>query len=128
VRQSPERLGRLTEWLFSIPPPPAIRDAADESVLRGKELFDSASVGCATCHSGAKLTNNQTVAIDQLGATKLQVPSLVAIGYRAPFMHTGCADTLVARFDPACGGDAHGDVSQLSPEQLGDLVAYLESL
>jgi cytochrome c peroxidase len=59
----------------------------------------------------------------------LQVPSLVSIGYRAPFMHNGCAKTLAARFDPACGGgEAHGHTSDLTPEQVGDLVAYLESL
>jgi mono/diheme cytochrome c family protein len=128
VRQSSPRLQRLTEFLFSLPPPPPIRDASDATVARGQALFDSADVGCATCHSGAKLTNNQSVAIDSVLAQKLQVPSLVAIGYRAPFMHTGCAATLADRFNPACGGNAHGNTSGLNAEQLGDLVAYLESL
>ena len=128
VRQSAERLDTLTDWLFSLEAPPALRDANDESAVRGKELFNSAAVGCASCHSGEKLTNNQSMAIDTLKGTRLQVPSLVAVGYRAPFMHTGCAATLAGRFDPACGGDAHGNTSQLSPAELGDLVAYLETL
>jgi mono/diheme cytochrome c family protein len=128
VRQTAPRLQRLTEFLFSIEPPPPIRDAADAAVARGQALFDSAEVGCATCHSGAKLTNNESVAIDSIATQKLQVPSLVAIGYRAPFMHTGCAPSLADRFDPACGGNAHGNTSGLSAEQLDDLVAYLESL
>ena len=128
VRESEERLGALQEWLFSLEAPPAIRDASDEAALRGQALFNSDSVGCATCHSGGKLTNNQTVAIDSVDKEQLQVPSLVAIGYRAPFMHTGCAATLAARFDPACGGDAHGNVVGLDQDQIGDLVAYLESL
>lgn len=128
VRESSPRLEALQEWLFSLEAPPAIRDVADEAAVRGQALFNSPSVGCATCHSGAKLTNNESVAIDSISTSKLQVPSLVAIGYRAPFMHTGCAASLAARFDPACGGDAHGDTSGLDQDQIGDLVAYLESL
>jgi mono/diheme cytochrome c family protein len=128
VRQSSPRLKLLTEFLFAIEPPPPIRDASDEAAVRGRALFDSAEVGCATCHSGTKLTNNQSVAVDSVFAEQLQVPSLVAIGYRAPFMHTGCATTLADRFRPECGGNAHGNVSGLSADQLGDLVAYLESL
>jgi hypothetical protein len=57
------------------------------------------------------------------------VPSLVGIGYRAPFIHDGCAATLRDRFDPKCGGgDLHGKTSGLTEEQIGDLVAYLETL
>ncbi len=127
VRQTPARLTALTEWLFSVEPQPAIRDYGDEAAARGQALFESPAVGCTNCHNGEKLTNNQTVAV-ATSSSKLQVPSLVGVGYRAPFMHTGCASTLTARFDPACGGDLHGNTSELSPEQIGDLVAYLETL
>ncbi len=127
VRESAPRLAALSEWLFTLPAPPAIRDA-DAATARGQALFESAEVGCASCHSGSKLTNNETVAIDTSAKTKLQVPSLVGLGHRAPFMHTGCAQTLADRFNPACGGDAHGNTAQLTAEQTGDLIAYLESL
>jgi mono/diheme cytochrome c family protein len=128
IRESEARLATLSEWLFALKAPPAIRDPGEEAVTRGQELFNSAQVGCATCHSGAKLTNNESMAIDSVVGTKLQVPSLVAIGYRAPFMHTGCAASLTARFDPACGGDLHGNTAGLEQAQIADLVAYLESL
>jgi len=127
VREDEARTSALSEWLFSLKAPAAIRDANDQAALRGKALFESADVGCTQCHSGLKLTDNRTVAIDS-AASKLQVPSLVAIGYRAPFMHNGCAATLAARFDPACGGNQHGNTATLSDLQRGDLVAYLESL
>jgi hypothetical protein len=58
----------------------------------------------------------------------LQVPSLVNIAQRAPFMHTGCANTLRDRFDPACGGSKHGELAGLDAAQIDDLIAYLESL
>jgi hypothetical protein len=128
VRESEARLSTLSEWLFSIEAPPAMRDLGDAAVTRGQELFNSPEVGCATCHSGPKLTNNESVSIDSVATAKLQVPSLVAVGYRAPFMHTGCAATLTARFDPACGGNLHGNTAGLSEAQVGDLVAYLEAL
>ena len=128
MRQTAPRLDTLSEWLFSIKPPPAIRAATDEAAVRGKALFDSAGVGCTSCHSGEKLTNNQNATIDTVNRTKLQVPSLVAVSYRSPFMHDGCAATLAARFDPACGGNAHGNTAGLSQDQINDLIAYLETL
>ena len=128
VREDDARTSALSEWLFSLKAPASIRDANDAAALRGKTLFESADVGCTQCHSGPKLTDNRSVAIDSAATTKLQVPSLIAIGYRAPFMHNGCAATLAARFDPACGGNQHGNTAALSDAQRGDLVAYLESL
>lgn len=81
----------------------------------------------ATCHSGPTLTNNVSIAVGT--GSKLQVPSLVGVGMRAPLMHDGCAPTLMDRFDAACGGgDAHGKTSQLSDAQLEDLVAYMNTL
>ena len=128
VRESAPRVSALSEWLFSLKAPASIRDASDQAALRGQALFQSADVGCTTCHSGAKLTDNRSVAIDSVATSKLQVPSLVGVAYRAPFMHNGCAATLADRFDPKCGGDKHGNTAGLSDLQRGDLVAYLESL
>jgi len=131
VRQSDERLGALSDWVFEQAPPAPIRQASDPAAIRGHELFSAPDVGCASCHSGTKLTNNLTVAVGtgELGQ-RFQVPSLVGIGYRAPFLHTGCAPTLRARFtDTSCaGGDEHGVTSQLNEGQIDDLVAYLETL
>lgn len=128
VRESGARVSALSEWLFALRAPAPIRDATDLAAQRGQALFQSNEVGCTTCHSGSKLTDNRSVAVDSVATTKLQVPSLIAVGYRAPFMHNGCAATLAARFDPACGGDQHGNVAALSDAQRADLVAYLESL
>jgi hypothetical protein len=71
-------------------------------------------------------TNNQTVDVGT--GAPLQVPSLIGVAHHAPWIHTGCAKTLRERFDPACGGDKHGNVAGLADGQIDDLVAYLESL
>jgi cytochrome c peroxidase len=56
----------------------------------------------------------------------------VGVGARGPFMHNGCAPTLRDRFakgnDQCTGGDKHGVTSQLSTEDIDDLVNYLETL
>jgi len=127
VNESADRTNALSDWLFALKRPPALRDVSDPAAARGKALFESATVGCTTCHSGDKFTDNKSVAIDT-AREKLQVPSLLAVGYRSPFMHDGCAQTLAARFDPKCGGNSHGNTADLAPAQVDDLVAYLESL
>ena len=126
VHQSTGRLDALTHWLFALRPPAPITDATSDAAVRGKALFEFAATGCASCHSGAKFTNNQTVDVGT--GAKMQVPSLLGVGYRAPLMHTGCATTLKDRFDPACGGNKHGHTEQLQSAELDDMVAFLRTL
>ena len=129
VLQSKKRLEVLENWMFSLHPPTPMVSAKDEAAKRGKELFESSAVGCAGCHNGDALTNNKSYDVGTEHGTKLQVPSLHGVGYRAPFIHSGCAETLAARFDPSCGGgDQHGTTSQLNAGEVDDLVAYLRSL
>lgn len=125
VLQSSARLSGLSKWLFRLKPPAAIERAESDAAVRGKVVFE-ADAGCASCHSGSKLTNNKSVDVGT--GLVLQVPSLVGVGYRAPLMHTGCATTLEARFDPICGGSKHGAVAQLTTTQVSDLVSYLKTL
>jgi mono/diheme cytochrome c family protein len=123
---SPSQRAALGEWLDRLPPPAPI--AGDPSaVARGQEIFESPTVGCVQCHNGPLFSNNQLVDVGTGG--RFKVPSLLGVAARAPYLHTGCAPTLLARLtDPCGGGDQHGATSQLSPDQLLDLVAYLESL
>jgi hypothetical protein len=73
------------------------------------------------------LTNNSTVDVGTGGA--FQVPSLVGIGSRGPFMHDGCAKTLADRFsNTACGGADHGKISGLSSNEIADMITYLQSI
>jgi mono/diheme cytochrome c family protein len=126
VPQSADRLAGLSQWLFALQPPAAAEHSDSVAASHGKALFESAATGCATCHSGAKFTNNTSADVGTGG--KLQVPSLRGVAYRAPFMHNGCASTLEARFDPTCGGAQHGKVAQLTKDDLNDLVVYLKTL
>jgi mono/diheme cytochrome c family protein len=123
---SEEHVTSLFHWIDKIPrleAPPADDLAAVE---RGRTLFNDGEVGCASCHSGEKFTNSANVSVGTDGM--FQVPSLVGVAWRAPYMHQGCAATLADRFGACGGGDAHGKTSQLTAEQRADLIVYLETL
>jgi hypothetical protein len=116
----------LLHWLDSVPELPAPPPAAPDAVERGRALFASAALGCTACHTGTHLTNNATVDVGT--GMKLQVPSLRGVGWRAPFLHNGCAPTLADRFGACGGGDKHGHTSALTSADISDLTSYLETL
>lgn len=112
----------LQNYLFAMPAPPQFR-APDDSTTHGQTLFTQR---CSSCHAGSKMTDNATVDVGTLG--RFQVPSLVGVRWRGPWLHDGCADTLAKRFDPTCGGPKHADLTGLSPADITDIVSYLETL
>ncbi len=117
------RIDGLRDWLFRLPAPARPSRPAD-GVARGEALFQAR--GCPSCHAGPSFTNNETHDVGTGGA--FQVPSLVGVGWRPPFLHDGCARTLAERFDPRCGADHHGDTRDLGAAQIDDLGAFLETL
>jgi cytochrome c553 len=121
----------LARWIDAIPRYPASPTGTQAQIAHGAQLFGS--TGCAACHSGAHFTNDQNVDVGTGAAGQtFQVPTLLGVAARAPYMHDGCAATLADRFDPAqagCnGGEMHGHTAQLSSSDVGDLIAYLETL
>jgi hypothetical protein len=123
---SNSQLASLGPWLDRVPAPRTVTFAAADTVERGQQLFMSQELGCITCHSGPLFTNNTLVYVGTGGTFK--VPSLLGVAARAPYMHDGCAASLRDRFGYCGGGDLHGKTSTLSETQLGDLIAFLESL
>jgi hypothetical protein len=118
-----DQVSALTSWVEALPAPrrpPVDPDAKN----RGQTLF-SGKADCARCHSGPAYTNNTTVDVGTGAA--FQVPPLVGVGARGPFLHSGCASTLTERFT-GCATAAHGQTSSLSSDEIADLVAFLNSL
>ncbi len=124
---SDEQSTALAAYIDKFPALPAANVASNAQVDHGKALFNDASVGCASCHSGAKLTNNLTVDVGSPDGM-LQVPSLIGLWARAPYLHNGCAKTIGDRFSFVCNTVQHGNLKDLSHEDLGALTAYLETL
>jgi hypothetical protein len=116
----------LGPWLDRVAPPAPSWVSTNDAIDRGREIFESAETGCKSCHNGSILTNNTLANVGTGGAFK--VPSLLGVGARSPFMHDGCAKTLTDRFTTCGNSPLHGNTAQLRPEQIADLVAYLEAL
>jgi hypothetical protein len=121
---SADGLQALAAWLDAQPAIPS-RPERDLDPA-GRAAFEKA--GCDTCHTGD--TFRSTSSHDVGTGGPFQVPSLLGVATRAPFMHNGCAPTLEARLDdPACGGGAsHGDAALLDDVERAALLSYLRTL
>ncbi|MCK6544300.1 c-type cytochrome [Myxococcota bacterium] len=99
------------------------RGTESDVITRGRALF--VETGCASCHSGPRLTDNTNHAVLGFEATKTR--SLVGIVASPPYLHDGSAKTLRDVLVRARDGSM-GDTSGLTDEELDDLEAYLKSL
>lgn len=122
---SPAQVTAVGGWLDTRPSVATRASTHDEAATRGSAIFYGAAE-CASCHSGAMMTNSQTVDVGTGGL--FQVPTLLGVSRRLPVMHDGCAHTLAERFDPSCGGATHGAVAGLTEANREDLIAFLETL
>ena len=100
---------------------------------RGKILFNDPGVGCVDCHTGPMLTNKKmsdvgTLTTRDSGAEGIDTPALVELWRTPPYLHDGRAATLRDVLVTHNRSGDHGDTSDLKPEQIDDLIAYLNSL
>ena len=110
-----DEIAALGRWLDLLPAPvPTGAPSRD-----GEEVYNAA--GCWHCHDPVS-----PVSHDVGTGGLFQAPSLVGVGARLPLMHDGCAATIRDRFDPTCGGDAHGPA--LSAAEIELLVEHLSTL
>jgi cytochrome c peroxidase len=96
-------------------------------VVRGKQLFDSAQLGCRVCHDGATYTDNEK---HKLSGTlpESDTPSLLGLHASAPYYHDGSAPTLESLLRDRAGVHGMADMSKLTDAQVADLTAFLETL
>lgn len=119
--QSAERAQAFEEWVMAIPDVAPVRTASDAAALRGASAF--VALGCVECHRGASTTRPDSIAFAGLDA--MQVPMLLGVATRGPFMHDGRAATLR---DAVVDMLEQTDGPNASDGDIDDVVAYLESL
>ena len=97
------------------------------SQKRGQKIFNDKKVGCRTCHSGKNYSDGKTYEFSD-DIKQVNTPSLLGLAASAPYYHDGSAASL--RDLVLENGSVHGmgDVSSLKPQQVDDLVAFLETL
>lgn len=111
-----EQTMQVAEWIDTLPALASSAALDPALVSRGRELFEG-DAGCIDCHSGSHFTDNRSV--DVGGGEAFQVPSLLGVATRGPFLHDGSAPTLT---------EALGHAGEFTPSEEEDLVAYLTTL
>lgn len=122
-----DEVADLTAFLASLPAPRTPTAEEPASVARGKALFESKTTGCATCHRGSLLTDQKSHAISA-DLPRVDTPSLIGLAASAPYYHDGSAPTLQSLLRGKGNIHGMGRLSKLDDAQIGDLVAYMESL
>jgi YVTN family beta-propeller protein len=125
-----EAIDAFLKALRPMPSPELENGARSAQAEQGKALFDSA--GCASCHSGEYYTNlelyNVGTGIGREADWKFDTPTLREVWRTAPYLHDGRAATLKEVLTVHNPEDKHGKTSQLSPEEIDALTAYISSL
>jgi YVTN family beta-propeller protein len=139
-------LSALTTYVQSIPSRPnRYRLAGGEltpAQARGRTIFERSRYKsgrpiprhnqCAYCHRGAKFTNQKLAYVGTTKSTDssemIDVPHLINSSYSAPYLHDGSARTLDELWTKFNTNDAHGVTSDLSQQEIQDLVEYLKTL
>jgi YVTN family beta-propeller protein len=126
---------------FTLSPHAAAPGKLSPSAQRGKALFFSKAVECASCHSGPYYTDSSLTKpyhLHDVGtglddpSEKMgplyDTPTLLGVYRTAPYLHHGKARTLRDVVTTFNKNDRHGHTSQLSASSLDDLVEFLRAL
>jgi hypothetical protein len=114
-------IDHLTAYLEALPAIATPRRDA-ERVARGKRVFGER--GCNVCHDGPHYTDRKRH--EFAGGLPSDTPSLRGLAASAPYYHDGSAPTLEAVLRG--GGTVHMSDARMTEREVGDLVAYLETL
>ena len=132
---SHDQLEDLVGFIKSIPLPPNRHLAADGQLTplqeRGKEIFFKKN--CDTCHTPethytAKISSDVGTASKYDTSGRFDIPQLDRVYERPPYLHNGEAVSLEEIWTKYNASDKHGVTSDMSKEQLNDLIEFLKTL
>lgn len=101
---------------------------------RGSRLFHAPEQRCAECHTPPLYTDGQRHDVGTGGGdgeqrgSAFDTPSLRDVFSTGPYLHDGAATTLRSVMETHNPGDRHGVTSELTAEEIDDLVAFLKSI
>jgi YVTN family beta-propeller protein len=131
VGQSLE-LDALATFVDSLPPP--VNGGGQEGVERGRLVFESPTTQCAVCHPAPFYTDRRKHDVgtangpNELAGPTMDSPTLRGLVHTAPYLHDGSAPTLYDVLVTKNPADQHGVTSHLTPDEIADLIAFLEAL
>ena len=124
----------MDDYLKSVKPIPSpflVEGKLSPSAQKGKVIFEK-KAACMDCHSGPYFTDmkkydvKSTEGMDE--GKKLDVPTLREVWRTAPYLANGKAEHLEDVFLRFNLGNVHGETSELSKEELAQLLEYVRSL
>jgi DNA-binding beta-propeller fold protein YncE/mono/diheme cytochrome c family protein len=126
-----DAMDALVAYCMAMKPPPRAALPGPALVEQGRDIFESKSAGCASCHmSDGTFTdgNPHDVRSKAKGDArpKFDTPSLRFVSGTAPYFHDGRYPTLRALLLGTDGKMGH--TRQLSDQELTALEAYLRTL
>ncbi|APZ92096.1 beta-propeller fold lactonase family protein [Fuerstiella marisgermanici] len=122
---------------------PHSKSGLSDAAKRGQKIFQSSATKCAECHSGPYYCDSQPGDVasfkrhdvgtgnddpSELMEPAYDTPTLLGIYRSAPYLHHGKAATLKDVLTTQNADDKHGVTSQLSENQIDDLVEFLKAL
>jgi cytochrome c peroxidase len=121
----------LVAYVMAMKGPTTAKSTPNDAVARGHELFRSDTTQCSNCHGddGDNPDGSQHDVKSRANAdlqAKFDTPSLRFLGGSAPYFHDGRYPDLKTLLVKSDGKMGH--TKQLSPAELDDLTAYLETL
>ena len=125
----------IDEYLKSLRPvasPRRVDGRLGTAAMRGKRLFNSDRIGCATCHPAPlytdRLKHNMGTRGPYDAKTRFDTPTLVEVWRTAPYLHDGRHTTVKKLLAEGKHGLSGGRCQRLTEQQLDDLVEFVTSL
>ena len=105
-------------------------DMTEESKRRGKGLFASTGLNCASCHAAPFYTDNlvHKVRLADGDIVRINTPTLIDLTHSAPYFHDGRFSTLEEVLDNHPQDIEGQNPVALDDRELSDLLLYLKSL
>jgi len=120
------------ESLEPVPSPRLVNGRLSPAARRGKRLFFSEKVGCATCHPPPLYTDLRMYDVGSKRGwddrASFDTPTLVEVWRTAPYLHDGHYLTIEELIAEGKHGKEGGDIASLTPREIDDLVAFVLSL
>ncbi|QNN24384.1 c-type cytochrome [Planctomycetales bacterium ZRK34] len=112
--------------------PYLVNGKLSEAAQRGKAIFNDKAVGCANCHPAPLYTDLKKHGVETRSRLDrhdaFDTPTLVELWRTGPYLHSGAAATLRDVLTTQNEKDVHGHTKHLTPQQIDDLIAFLNSL
>lgn len=127
----------VSAYIASVDPEPGAILLLDdpginESIERGRRIFEDPDVGCAECHPAPLYTD---LKMHDVGTRSqydrrddFDTPTLLELWRTGPYLHDGTAVFLSDVLTERNVDDKHGRTSHLSEEEIRDLATFMESL